>query len=420
MKARLFGAVLLAVALTASAFGIGRVYGLKSRSIGGGGLNETQPPVHLFSFAPDGSSFYDHGVVREFGYEIMVDGLAFSPRFGLIGFTYLGGAGWFGCEMVNINTQTCAATPGAGFLPERDIRGAAFDPFDRLWGLCYAKQKLVRLDPVSGEVLEDITMTLDGQPVSFNDGVDIAFDNDRSYVSLGNQVFSVDLATGVLTLLHTANATENFLVGLAFAPEMPNRLLAFDVNAADDLLWFDLADNFSRHVLLGNILSFYNAGRGDLAALPESGLPIIGRAKLLDLPTAVPSPMVKARLYQGTTLVAEWPYVPTAPDGTFTVYAPAPGEYSLTVKAWHWLGKSTGPFQVGAGGASGPVVDLPNGDIDDDNAVTVFDYNVLSEAFDTVDSDWSFDPRADLDADGAITVFDYNILSNNFDLVGDE
>ncbi len=70
-----------------------------------------------------------------------------------------------------------------------------------------------------------------------------------------------------------------------------------------------------------------------------------------------------------------------------------------------------------------------NGDIDNDNAITVFDYGVLSDYFDrnSGEPDWfdigpnGFAPwDADLDGDGAVTVFDYGILSDNFDKNGDE
>ena len=59
----------------------------------------------------------------------------------------------------------------------------------------------------------------------------------------------------------------------------------------------------------------------------------------------------------------------------------------------------------------------------------MFDYSILSTYFDRdmTQSDWTtigsngFAPiDADLDGDGAITVFDYNILSDNFDMNGVE
>ncbi len=68
------------------------------------------------------------------------------------------------------------------------------------------------------------------------------------------------------------------------------------------------------------------------------------------------------------------------------------------------------------------------GDIDGDNAITVFDYSILSDAFGktSADSDWNTDMGggfapvdADLDGDGEVSVFDYSPLSDNFDKSGD-
>lgn len=93
------------------------------------------------------------------------------------------------------------------------------------------------------------------------------------------------------------------------------------------------------------------------------------------------------------------------------------GALTINTKASHWLAKSESATVTDAGGSAS--TSLVNGDVDNDNVVTVFDYNALSDAFDTVDGDANWNPEADLDGDGAVTVFDYNILSSNFDLVGD-
>ena len=70
---------------------------------------------------------------------------------------------------------------------------------------------------------------------------------------------------------------------------------------------------------------------------------------------------------------------------------------------------------------------LPNGDIDNDNSITIFDYSVLSDYFDlnssvsnwfTTGSNGAAPYQADLDGDDAVTVFDYIILSTNFDQTG--
>ncbi len=103
------------------------------------------------------------------------------------------------------------------------------------------------------------------------------------------------------------------------------------------------------------------------------------------------------------------------------------GNTEILMKANHWLVKNLGSAMLN----SSPVTknaSLINGDVDNDNAVTVFDYGVLSDYFDkgSSDADWdtvgdngSAPSAADLDGDGVISVFDYGILSNNFDKFGD-
>jgi len=102
------------------------------------------------------------------------------------------------------------------------------------------------------------------------------------------------------------------------------------------------------------------------------------------------------------------------------------GSATISVKGTHWL-RQRKSVAIPAGAASFSF-SLLNGDIDDDNAITVFDYDILSTYFDASSSDanWNtvggngFAPReADIDGDGAVTVFDYDILSSNFDLNGD-
>jgi|GEM_PF-4232596 len=93
------------------------------------------------------------------------------------------------------------------------------------------------------------------------------------------------------------------------------------------------------------------------------------------------------------------------------------GNYGIRIKTGHWLGETQ---TVTLGGPRDVAWSLVNGDIDGDNVVTVFDYDALSAAFDSVPGDANWNPAADLDGDLAVTVFDYDILSQNFDRQGDE
>ena len=111
--------------------------------------------------------------------------------------------------------------------------------------------------------------------------------------------------------------------------------------------------------------------------------------------------------------------VAVAANGMIEIPKPAAGDYELLVKSSGFLRKKVA-FTQGASTVDLGTVSLVNGDIDGDNAVTVFDYDALSAAFDSAPGDANWNPAADLDGDLAVTVFDYDILSQNFDRQGDE
>ncbi|MBS1705431.1 MAG: cadherin-like domain-containing protein [Armatimonadetes bacterium] len=101
--------------------------------------------------------------------------------------------------------------------------------------------------------------------------------------------------------------------------------------------------------------------------------------------------------------------LPTSLTGTFDVY----------IKANHWLRKLVGSRTLTGSGNTTADASLLNGDVDGDNTVTIFDYQILSNLFDQSISATNAVPDADLDEDGAVTIFDYVMLSMNFDLFGD-
>ncbi|MBS1706715.1 MAG: hypothetical protein JST40_12645 [Armatimonadetes bacterium] len=108
--------------------------------------------------------------------------------------------------------------------------------------------------------------------------------------------------------------------------------------------------------------------------------------------------------------------VPVADDGTYVLDVPS-GTYELSMKVGTWLRRTV--TNITSSGVY-KNFDLINGDVDDDNGVTVFDYLALSDAFDSSEGSPNWNPRADLDLDGLVTVFDYLILSDSFDTYGDE
>lgn len=145
--------------------------------------------------------------------------------------------------------------------------------------------------------------------------------------------------------------------------------------------------------------------------------PIRGKIELQDY-VGSPWPPAAIDLHQGST-VESFASVPLGAEGEYEIRTTMRGTIDVYAKASHWLRRHLGTINMDAGGASGVDGSLLNGDVDGDNAVTVFDYNLLGEAFDTSAGDPGYSGQADLDGDGAVTVFDYNILSTNFDQVGD-
>ncbi|MDW8321715.1 MAG: hypothetical protein RMM08_10155, partial [Armatimonadota bacterium] len=104
--------------------------------------------------------------------------------------------------------------------------------------------------------------------------------------------------------------------------------------------------------------------------------------------------------------------------GAYSLVAPLDGVYDLSAKASHWL-RQTLP-NVSIVGSAVANFSLPNGDVDGDNEVTLFDFGALVAAFGTVPGDSGWNPEADMDGDEEVTLFDFGILVGNFGAVGDD
>ncbi|MBS1705665.1 MAG: hypothetical protein JST40_07305 [Armatimonadetes bacterium] len=109
--------------------------------------------------------------------------------------------------------------------------------------------------------------------------------------------------------------------------------------------------------------------------------------------------------------------VPIDAQGNFQLWTPITGATKVRLKVGHWLSSVVSATLS----SSTPATVAPtflNGDVDEDNAVTIFDYSALSDAFDSTRGAESYRLGADLDGDGYIGIFDYVILSQNFDKAG--
>jgi hypothetical protein len=91
----------------------------------------------------------------------------------------------------------------------------------------------------------------------------------------------------------------------------------------------------------------------------------------------------------------------------------------MTAKATHWLRKKRTGVGVTLAGATGVNFSLVNGDVDNDNEVSIGDYSSLSSAFGSGPGDGNWNPEADLNGDLSVDIGDYSILSAHFGQVGD-
>ena len=154
-----------------------------------------------------------------------------------------------------------------------------------------------------------------------------------------------------------------------------------------------------------------------LAGVLVTPAPVTGKVTLEDYIGAT-LPPVTVQLKQGAT-EQTFANVALSPSGGFSVNSSLRGSLEVRVKFPTSVRRLLGSVALTDAGAAVGSGLLLNGDCDGDNSVTVFDYDVLSQAFDATSGGAGYNAAADLDGDGSVTVFDYDLLSRNFDLTGD-
>lgn len=245
----------------------GVVFGLKSQAPGSNA--SSQAPTKLFSFNVNGSNFKDLGVVTLNNSQIDADGLAVSEKYGLLGFALSS----TGSVLISINSSTSVAKTLGIPLADREIRGAVFDLDDNLWVIDVAKSELLNLNPLDSSILKSTGLKFLGQPLSLLDGADIAVDDQGQFylttyssVANGSSIYALDITTGVLTQL--ISDPGQYLAGMTFASaDNTSHLFGYEVNLTDDIFSYDPNANYARTILFPNIISEFNSGRGDLAAI---------------------------------------------------------------------------------------------------------------------------------------------------------
>lgn len=100
-------------------------------------------------------------------------------------------------------------------------------------------------------------------------------------------------------------------------------------------------------------------------------------------------------------------------DGAVT-----PGDYDITCKGAIWLRAARTTQTISGTGATGQDFTLLAGDSDDNNEVSLIDFDNWSAAFDTVVGDAGYNANADFDGSGDVGLLDYDLWGMNYDKLG--
>ncbi len=120
-------------------------------------------------------------------------------------------------------------------------------------------------------------------------------------------------------------------------------------------------------------------------------------------------------LKSGTTEM-DYPARFTDPSGFFTVNVGSlpNGTYNWRAKGSKYLANSGQVYITGTENISIIMGLMRAGDCNDDNAVTVLDFNIEKLTFGTGQGESGYDPRADFDGNNRVTVLDFNLQKVNF------
>lgn len=120
-----------------------------------------------------------------------------------------------------------------------------------------------------------------------------------------------------------------------------------------------------------------------------------------------------------TATVVETYNISVASDGTFSISNLPTGSYDILVIVQGHLAKGFEDVEIAVGENNFAVGTIRNGNVNNDNAVNIFDLSVINMSFNKAEGQSNFNPLADLNCDGAVNVFDISILNASFNKVGD-
>jgi hypothetical protein len=107
-------------------------------------------------------------------------------------------------------------------------------------------------------------------------------------------------------------------------------------------------------------------------------------------------------------------------NGAFEVNSDIAGSVDVRVKLPQGLTTKIANVNLLAGQATQlSAFTMRNGDVDGDDIVSILDYLILSDKYETTNASFFWDGRPDLDGDGEVGILDYLILSERFDQEGE-
>lgn len=232
----------------------------------------SQAPTTMFWFDENGANYRELPRVTLSGTEIEADGLAMSPKGELFAFQVNTSGG---SRLLWLNPTNAVATVIGSVLAGRDIRGAVFTLSGRLLAFDCAAHALIEVDPSTG------LQTGAAVPLSPDIGFtttagDLTQMPDGSLVfAYHDSLYALDARTGSLSLLFQdksplPDGNIPFCCGIACVPgsDPASKLYCYEASQDDSVYQYLPSSNYTRLLLYNDVVPGYNAGRGDLAALP--------------------------------------------------------------------------------------------------------------------------------------------------------
>lgn len=170
----------------------------------------------------------------------------------------------------------------------------------------------------------------------------------------------------------------------------------------------------------GNPNNYGTAVFGNITIDPYPA--IKGTVNLLDLAVSPAGKQLAIEIRNvGSTIPLETITGVVKANGTYAAKPNvAPGTYDIAIKGATHLRRVVHSVTITDDGASGVHATLRNGDVNNDNEVSIADYSILSSAYNSFEGDPGFVAGADLNGDGGVDIGDYAVLSSNYNQFGDD